>query len=115
MLTVPNDKILCVDIDGTLVDYVSVKDKFDHIISYGDVLVYLKERKMNRALMVHHKEVRDYFIIVWSANGKEWATKIIELLGLESQVDLIMTKPREYLDDKSVEKWMTNQIFVEEK
>lgn len=113
MIVMKNDKILPVDIDGTLIDYVASEDA-DFYMTYGDKEVALVKKEMNIALVKHHKETRGYYVMVWSANGKEWAVEVIKELGLEKYVDVVMTKPVKYLDDKPCQEWMSNRINLED-
>lgn len=39
-------------------------------------------------------------VVVWSRSGYEWAEQVIKELKLENYVDLIVTKPSYYYDDK---------------
>lgn len=115
MQVVPRDRILAVDVDGTLIDYLPPDaPKWDHVVMYGHKLFKVKRREFNISLVIHHKEIRGYFILVWSANGNAWAENIVKTLGLENYVDLVLTKPLEYVDDKPVTEWMKNRIFIEE-
>jgi predicted phosphatase len=116
MQVIPNDRILAVDVDGTLVDtlnHITISPYL--VLNYGNSIYKLAPRRFNIDLMIHHKRVRGYFIMVWSANGVVWAERVVKLLGLEQYVDLVITKPLEYIDDKPVEQWMTNRIWLEEK
>lgn len=114
VLIIPNDKILPVDIDGTLIEYVG-KNDCDFVLEYGGLTVPLRKKRMNIALMKHHKTTRGYTILVWSANGKEWAETVIRKLKLQEYVDIIMTKPCKLLDDKPASEWMWDQINLEDK
>jgi hypothetical protein len=55
---------------------------------------------------------RQRFIIVWSAAGAQWANTIVEALGIEDYVDLILTKPLGYVDDQKAEDFMKNHIYL---
>jgi len=55
--------------------------------------------------MRRHK-IRGSTIIVWSAGGAAWAKKAVEALGIEELVDIIMCKPRWYVDDLPADEWM---------
>jgi predicted phosphatase len=113
MQVIKNDKILPVDIDETLISYVA-NERGDFTTDYGDEVVHLKAKRMNIALLKHHKTVRGYYVLVWSANGKEWAQKIIMALGLQQYVDIVMTKPHKYLDDKPVQEWLFDRIDLKD-
>jgi hypothetical protein len=113
-----NDKILPVDVDGTIIQYMSKGDvpmPGDIFPVYGGKVVHLRPMSMNIALLKHHKDLRGYEIIVWSANGKEWAVQIIKELQLESYIDIVMTKPNKYVDDVDVNEWMPSRIHLEDK
>lgn len=105
---------LMVDIDETLITKINPSERNGGYLTlaYGDTLEFFDRCNDNIALMVHHKKTRGYGIIAWSANGKEWAEKVVTALELEQYVDYIMTKPMKYLDDKPVETWMTSQIYL---
>lgn len=45
-----------------------------------------------------HK-MRGHTIVVWSAGGWDWAAAVIKALGLESFVDLVISKPTWAYDD----------------
>lgn len=106
---------LPVDVDETLISKCPEYGERNGgviLLSYGEDAQFFTECTENIALIKHHKIVRGYGIVVWSANGKEWAEKVVRRLGLEKYVDLIMTKPHKYLDDKPVSDWMPCQIYL---
>jgi hypothetical protein len=107
---------LPVDIDETLVLYKDIsRDKKGKIaFEYGDKTLYLTPHQMNIAFIKHCKNVRGYTLIAWSANGGHWAKTVIEGLGLTEYFDFYMQKPIEYVDDKPVEQWMTNRVWINE-
>jgi predicted phosphatase len=115
MNIIKNETILPFDIDQTLIMYT----KLDRLggntvaIRYGGSTIHVRPNKKHIDLLRHHKE-RGYYIIAWSANGFEWANRVIEALELSDCVDLIMTKPKEYVDDKDVNDWMPIRIYIEE-
>lgn len=45
----------------------------------------------------------DYQVAVWSLSGSLHAERMVKLLGLEDVVDLIIPKPKLYVDDKLLE------------
>ena len=108
------ENILMVDVDETLISKIDPSDKNGGFMTfeYGEALEFFKPCNNNIALMKHHKKTRGYGIIVWSANGKEWAEKVVKRLKLQDYVDIIMTKPVKYLDDKPVQEWMPSQIYL---
>lgn len=58
------------------------------------------------------RKARGSFIVVWSAGGYAWAQAVVEALDLEKYVDLIMTKPHAYIDDKQAEDIMGERIYI---
>lgn len=103
------------DIDETLITRIrNIGDRNGGtiLLSYGEDAQFFLPCEDNIALLKHHKITRGYGIIAWSANGKEWAQKVIERLKLTEYVDIVMTKPNKYLDDKPVASWMPQQIHL---
>lgn len=52
--------------------------------------------------------------MVWSAGGGDWAEAVVKALGIEEMVDIVMSKPSWYYDDKPCEDWMGKQIYLYE-
>lgn len=52
------------------------------------------------------------YIVVWSASGYQWAEAIVKALELEEYVDLIISKPTRYYDDKEASKWLPNRRYL---
>lgn len=114
MLKFDYENWLPCDVDETLITRIDPSNRNGGFmtIEYGGDLQFFDSCTDNVALLKHHKTVRGYGIIVWSANGKEWAEKIVKRLKLEEYVDIVMTKPSKYLDDKPVQEWMPSQIHL---
>ena len=66
---------------------------------------YFKPMQNNIDSLIRHAE-RGHYVVVWSAGGHEWAARVVKELGLADYVDLVMTKPRWYLDDMPADSWM---------
>lgn len=62
--------------------------------------------------VLRDRKVRGSFIVVWSAGGYQWAEAVVKALGLEAHVDLIMTKPHMYIDDKKAEEFMKEHLYI---
>jgi len=58
------------------------------------------------------RKARGSFIVVWSAGGYAWANAVVKALGLEEYVDLVMTKPHAYVDDKQAAEIMGERIYL---
>lgn len=114
MKTVKSESTIFFDVDDTLVLWqkpgknvrrVAVTcpysgEQYNLGIHSGHVKV-LKDRK-----------VRGSFIVVWSAGGYMWAEAVIKALKLFDYVDLIMSKPHAYVDDKKAEDIMGQHIYL---
>lgn len=113
MQVVDNDHVVMFDVDDTLIMWLW--DQFERqqldaegalvdIKMHGHVTC-VKPHKQHIELLKKYK-AKGKFIIVWSASGYEWAHEVIKTLGLESHVDLVLTKPRKYIDDLDANEWM---------
>jgi hypothetical protein len=116
MRVVNQESTIFVDCDDTLImwgeykefdirEKIEIKSPYDntssfHFIHKGHIKV-LKDRK-----------ARGSFIVVWSAGGFAWAEAVVKALGLEEYVDLCMTKPHAYIDDKKAEEFMGEHIYL---
>lgn len=105
-----------VDVDETLVlwdeylipgkDKVILTDPYD-----SKKVVHLKPHVRHIQLMKEHFN-KGYKIVVWSAAGSKWAQHVVERLGLQSVVGLVMSKPTKYLDDLPSTEWMGNRVYI---
>lgn len=75
-----------------------------------------------RPIQCHIDELRNQkmagnTVVVWSAGGARWAEAVIKALKLEQYVDVVLTKPDFYYDDKDVSYWFPNKRYyhLEEK
>lgn len=116
MKLIDNEQVFAFDIDKTLISARrahKAKDDIGILNPYTKEIVYCKPHIGHIDLL---KEMfgRGRFIIVWSAAGVQWAKAVVEALGVSEFADVIMTKPIGYVDDKKVEEWMSNRIFLDE-
>lgn len=75
-----------------------------------------------RPIQVHIDELKNQkmagnTVVVWSAGGARWAEAVIKALKLEQYVDVVLTKPDFYYDDKDVNYWFPKKryYYLEEK
>lgn len=115
MKVVKNERIVPVDIDDTLVMHQnydniafpkSIRDPYEDC-KYVEVWPNLP---MIKIMKEEHK--RGSFVIVWSKGGFAWAEAVIKALQLEEYVDMIMSKPFVYLDDKDVGEWLKDRVYL---
>ena len=98
-----SDDNMFFDVDETLVFWKTDFDPNDDIIEAVDP--YLGGQIIK--LVPHHRHVnflkrakgQGRQVVVWSAGGAYWAKAVVEALGIEDYVDVIMSKPVAYCDD----------------
>lgn len=77
--------------------------------------IYIPSRSKSFLVGVHTKHVqnlkehfhRGHTVVVWSAGGSEWAKAVVDSLGLEAHVDLVMPKPTWFYDDQKSEHFLS--------
>jgi len=114
MKTVASEQVICIDIDETLVLHKKAKKK-DKVVAITDPY-----DNAQRYLVVHQPHVkvlkdrkaRGAYIIVWSQGGFAWASAVVRALGLEAQVDLVLSKPSLYIDALPVQDWMSERLYI---
>lgn len=116
MKLVKTENIKPFDVDGTLIlsrheDYpgnrkVSVFDPLTETF-----IEYIVHEPMVRLLK--EEKHRGAYVIVWSRGGYEWAHNVVQALGLEDCVDLVLSKPIVYFDDTPVVDWMKDRVFLD--
>lgn len=104
------------DVDDTLIMWNPTEEQ---IAKYG--MVYVSPDMLETTLVPHlpnidqlrkHK-LRGHTIIVWSAGGYQWAAEAIKFLQLEEYVDLVISKPTWFYDDKDAEEFMGKRQYME--
>lgn len=97
-----NNNITCFDVDDTLAiwpkDFRINKPGRVKFL-YGGENVYLEEHSFH-TLFLKQCYLRGDHVIVWSANGYEWARQVVAEFKLEQHVSLVMSKPIRHVDDK---------------
>ena len=105
MITIKSTKIVYTDIDNTLL--FSLRE-YPHEVTHE--VVKINGRKFwvhdPHIEMIKDFKARGHSIVVWSAGGAEWAKLAVEALKLESHVDLVISKPDWFIDDKTAEQFM---------
>lgn len=104
------------DVDETLVLAVSANCQ-DETIDIVDPLdsnkiITMRVHKPMIRLLKEEKH-RGSFIVVWSRGGYEWAKNVVQALNLEDCVDIVMSKPLAYFDDKPIAEWLTYRVYLE--
>lgn len=94
------------DVDNTLV--FSLRE-YPHQVS--NEIVKINGRKfwvhLPHVETIKDFKARGHTVVVWSAGGSEWAEAVIEALELEQYVDLVISKPDWFVDDKPASSFMS--------
>lgn len=120
MKIITNELPLPFDVDDTLVMHSVppyMDDLHEDIVYVRDPLNDKREIRLRKNLpmirLLMEEQSRGGYIIVWSKGGHKWATHVVKALGLAPYVDVVMTKPRAYCDDKDVSSWLKERIYIE--
>lgn len=111
---IESENIVMYDVDDTLVMWEQGSTSAREVVvidPYDGKPVYLRMHEPHVKLLQRHK-ARGKFVIVWSQGGYQWAQAVVNALGLNESVDLIMSKPRSYVDDLPVTEWMKDRIYI---
>lgn len=115
MLVIKNESPAPFDVDGTLILHLKDNTGYRTVNVWDAVTkaykVFAVHEPMVRLLLEEHH--RGSYVIVWSRGGWQWAKNVIIALGLEDKVDLVMTKPLVYFDDKDVAYWLKYRVFLD--
>lgn len=115
-LILDSDDLIFCDVDETLVFWKTDQDPADVVIQavdpyMGGKYVDLVPHQRNIDLLKRNKG-QGRTIVVWSMGGVEWAASVIEALGLKDYVDIIMGKPKAYIDDKEIGDWGCSRVYL---
>ncbi len=104
--------VLMVDVDDTLVRSKDCTP--DHWYDIRDPLTgncYEIEIFESNLTYVKRAKAKGMTVIVWSKQGVEWSEAVVKYLNLEDSVDMILSKPIEYMDDKLEGNLLGNRIY----
>lgn len=116
MKIIKNERMIFCDVDDTLVMHKEERPGgWDNVAIVpdrvtGKDLVLLVNTAMVK--LVREEKHRGATIVVWSRGGYEWAADVVTALGLEDVVELVMSKPLVYFDDKPVQEWLTDRVYL---
>ncbi len=115
MKTVTVESTVWIDVDDTLVMWDTKKIKKTKLVAitepHNGNQVYLAPHA-GHIKVLKDRKARGSFIVVWSSGGYAWARAVVRALGLESHVDLCMTKPHLYIDDKDAVSVMGERLYI---
>lgn len=112
---IQSEMVVFVDVDDTIV----MEHSKDPDLKYTDVLT--GKEKLGKIHKAHVEQIikhkaRGFFVIVWSGNGYKHAEQIVNALGIQEHVDLIMSKPVKYFDDLTdANQILTSRVYLDDK
>lgn len=116
---IKNERLICVDVDDTLVMHVFDKnipgatyvDIADPVYE-GDFIKMQINEPMVR--LVREEIARGSQICYWSRGGYQWAVNVLQALDLDSydSEQLVLTKPYAYFDDSEITLWLKDRVYI---
>lgn len=108
MLVIKATKIIYVDVDSTLL--FSLRE-YPHEVTHEVVKIGGRKFWVHdpHIEMIKDFKARGHSIVVWSAGGAEWAEMAVRALKLELYVDLVISKPDWFIDDKPATGFMSEE------
>lgn len=116
MNVVANEDVVFFDVDDTLVMWDKTPN--DDAKTYVYVIDPYDGKQMRLEVHTPHVKLlrnlsaRGTAVVVWSQSGYRWASIIVSALDLQDCVQLVMTKPKSYVDDLPVTDWLKDRIFI---
>jgi len=106
-------QIVYFDIDDTLLEWKSCEEHDPGAVKVENNghIFYKKQIKGNLDSLKEHAHA-GHVVVVWSQGGSDWAASVVKALGIEKYVDVILTKPDWYYDDKDAEHWLPERQFI---
>lgn len=115
MFVIGDSQTTWFDVDDTLIMWNFPKDGVEQVIKLdpwndGKFVELVVNTAMVDQLKAH--AVRGHPVIVWSAGGWKWAKTVVEALGIQKYVTLVVEKPTWAYDDKRAEDFMPKTQWV---
>lgn len=112
MYVVPQGNTVYFDVDDTLIYWddekidSSILDlaRMIRIELNGQEIIRYSIEENVREIML--QKLSGCHVVVWSASGSQWAAAVIEALEMSEYVDVVVSKPTQYYDDKDCKDWM---------
>lgn len=95
MKVIKSYRIVMMDTDDTIIMWKKLDLDLPIVnINGRDFQVHTKHVQK-----IHDYHLMGFKVIVWSTSGYQWAETVVKALGLENEVDFIMSKPHRIFDD----------------
>ena len=107
MVTFKERKTVYFDVDDTLLEWKTCKrsDK-DAVKIVNNGHTFYKKAIVPNVEGLKAHSLAGHLVVVWSAGGATWAETVVRALKLQKFVNVILTKPDYYYDDKTADHWM---------
>lgn len=112
MKVVNADRVICFDVDDTLVMWNYSEHDIDATVEVGCehfIQRVLPHQKHIQA--IKNSKARGHYVVVWSQGGADWAKVVVEALKLSDYVDLVIAKPSWIYDDIPAAEWMPKPFY----
>ena len=115
MYVVPQGNTVYFDVDDTLIYWDTTKIDPTIIKEAEQITIKLNGFEMLRHVIQSNvdeivlQKMSGCHVVIWSASGSQWAEAVIKALELEDYVDVVVSKPYHYYDDKDAKCWMPAQ------
>lgn len=112
-----NNISVFLDVDDTLLMYNNVKywepgeNTIEILHPLSGEFYYLVPHIEHIRLLKSYK-AQGYTVIVWSAQGEEWAETAVKSLKLEAYVDWVASKPIKYVDDLKGSEILGSRVYI---
>lgn len=113
MKVIANESTVFIDVDDTLVMWGTVPgDEHVKVQSPHDGMYATLRPHHGHIKVLKDRKARGSFIVVWSSGGFAWAEAVVKALGLGAHVDICMTKPHMFIDDKQAHEIMGERLYI---
>lgn len=112
MVTFQGNRSVYFDVDDTLMEWLQCGEDDPQACKIeNNGFTFFK-----RPIQVHVEELKNQkmagnTVVVWSAGGAKWAEAVLIALGVQDFVDVVLTKPDFYYDDKEVNYWFPKKRY----
>lgn len=107
------DNVAFFDVDDTLVTTDYGPHQFDETIDVESHGISVKVIPIYRHIeLLKQFKGRGFTVCVWSQGGWAWADAVIHTLELDEFVDLIICKPKWYVDDLPCQEFMGKRTYL---
>lgn len=112
MIAFKDNRTVYFDVDDTLVEWKLCGEKDPGATRIEkDGHIFYKKVIQDHVDELKNQKMTGNTVVVWSAGGGEWAATVVRALDLEKYVDVCLTKPDFYYDDKDVSDWFPKKRF----